>query len=628
MPRAALKSKRSKQRRRVHAPFPGFIEQCDPTLRDDPPRGPGWLHEIKHDGYRVQLHMRDGGVRLYSRTAKDWTTQFIPIAKSGGVLAAQDAILDGEAVVLNAQGVADLQALRREIGKDTSERLTYHAFDLLHLDGADLRALPLIERKERLRTLLEGAPNNLVYVDHLFAEGPRVFRSACELGLEGVVSKREESPYRSGRQDDWIKTKCIKSDSFPIIAFVEKLGAKPRRIASLYVGRRDERGRLLYAGKVRSGYSSADLLEIRERLNPLISKRSPLDVPAKKEKATWVKPEVLAEVQYSNVTESGLLREAVFKGLRDDLAPLEPRTIRAPRLVPAKALRGRPAQADKPHIGVPRENILQLLPEAVVPTREQLAEYWARMWRIALPQLGHRPLKLVRHVHGTTFYHKGPLPPIPKAVHQLRLQKREGGEGVRLWVESLGGLLGLVEIGAVELHAWNATAEDIEHADRLVFDLDPGEGIAWEFVIDTALALREMLLSEGFNSWPKITGGKGLHIIAPLADKMTHDKAHAYTHAIAQKLAQTAPERYVTSAALAKRPGKLFIDYLRNGRGTTAIGAYSPRAREGFPVAAPVTWKDVEKGIAPDALTMSSFPTPPHSSRPGRAKPAPRRGSA
>ena len=240
-----------------------------------------------------------------------------------------------------------------------------------------------------------------------------------------------------------------------------------------------------------------------------------------------------------------------------------------------------------------------------MPTKEQLAAYWTRVAKKALKYLGRRPLKFVRHIHGTTFYHKGPLPEIPPAVHRLTVQKREGGEGTRLWVDDLEGLLGLVEIGAVELHPWNSTVEDFEHPDVLVFDLDPGEGVEWTFVRETALRLRELLKSEGHdNSWPKLTGGKGVHVMVPIARGMTHDQAHAYCKALAERVAHTNPARYTTSAALAKRPGRLFIDYLRNGRGTTAIGTYSPRARPGFPIAAPVTWKHLERDIKPDAFHM------------------------
>jgi bifunctional non-homologous end joining protein LigD len=300
------------------------------------------------------------------------------------------------------------------------------------------------------------------------------------MGLEGLISKQQVAPYRSGRTESWIKVKCGKRDAFPIVAFVEKLGAKPRKIASLYVSRR-EGERLLYAGKVRSGYTESVARDLRERLDPFIRKDSPLSEPVKKPKATRAEPVIAAEIAYGTLTENALLREAVFKGLSED------------RDVPAAATpTGMPSRAGhRPaRKGVPRENILQLLPDAVAPSKEELAAYWKKVWKRALAHLGRRPLKLVRHVNGTSFYHKGKLPPVPEAVHRLTIEKRKGGEGTRLWVDDLAGLLGLVEIGAVELHAWNARVEDIEHFDMLVFDLDPGEGVAWEFVIETALTLR------------------------------------------------------------------------------------------------------------------------------------------
>lgn len=334
---------------------------------------------------------------------------------------------------------------------------------------------------------------------------------------------------------------------------------------------------------------------MRERLDPLIRKSSPLDAAVKKPKATWVEPSVQAEIEYGALTDDGLLREAVFKGFRDDLSL---RKVKAPRLAPSSA--------GRPKLGVPKENILQLLPEAVAPSKDQLSDYWTLVWKKALPHLGRRPLKLVRHVHGTIFYHKGPLPKsIPPAVHQLRIRKREGGEGTRLWVDSLQGFLGLVEIGAVELHPWNSLVEDFEHADRIVIDLDPGEGIGWDAVVETALDLRRLMAEEGFDTWPKLTGGKGIHLMAPLDQPVLHDKAHRIAQRLVSALAARNPDRYLLSAQT-KRRGRIFLDYLRNGRGTTAIGTYSPRARERFPIAAPVTWKRIENGIAPDAFTMES----------------------
>jgi bifunctional non-homologous end joining protein LigD len=576
------------------ATFPRFITPCDPTLREQAPEGSEWLHEIKIDGYRAQLHIHDGRIRVYSRSGYDWTGQFHQIAQAARALASHDLIIDGEATVLGNTGLPDFQQLRRELAKKHSDRLIYHAFDLLYLDGYDLRRAPLIERKAALRDVLPKRMPTIAFAEFFEKQdGDAVYRHACKLGLEGIVSKLRDSPYRSGRQESWIKLKCTKSDTFPIVAFVEKLGARPRRIASLYLGRR-EGDRLVYAGKARTGYTMAVAREVRERLDPLIVKRSPLSVPVKKPKATWVRPDVLAEIEYGGITDDGLLREAVFKGLREDLFAAD-----APRAVATRAQR-----APKGRGGVPRENILQLLPDAVAPSKEELAVYWRQVAKRALPYLGLRPLKLVRHTRGTTFYHKGPLPPIPEAVHQLRIEKREGGEGVRVWVDSLAGLLGLVEMGVVEVHPWAATVHDVEHADTLVFDLDPGAGVPWDFVIESALRMRELLAEEGLKTWPKITGGKGLHVMAPLARKLTHDAAHTYARRLAQRLADMDADRYTTSASLARRPGRLFVDYLRNGRGTTAVGAYSPRVQEAFPIAAPVSWTQVEQGIRPDALTM------------------------
>jgi bifunctional non-homologous end joining protein LigD len=576
------------------APFPGFITPCDPTLRDRAPDGPGWLHEIKIDGYRAQVHVHHGRITIYSRSGYNWTDHFHQIAQAVKAFSGHDFIIDGEATVFGNTGLPDFQALRRELAKRHADRLIYLAFDLLYLDGHDLRAAPLVERKRALQNLLANRAPKIVYVEHFeMHDGEAVYRHACKLKLEGIVSKRRDSRYRSGRQETWLKLKCTKSDTFPIVAFVEKLRARPRKIASLYVGRR-EGDRLIYAGKARSGYTEQVAREVRERLDPLIIRKSPLSVPVKKPKATWVKPVIQAEIEYGGITDDGLLREAVFKGLRDDL-PLGKAAATTPRRAEPGKRRG----------GVPRENILQLLPHAVAPSKEELAAYWRKVAKRALPYLGRRPLKLVRHTRGTIFYHKGPLPPIADDVHQLRIEKREGGQGVRVWVDSLAGFLGLVEMDVVEVHPWAATVDDIEAADMLVFDLDPGAGIAWDFVIETALRMRELLEGEGFKPWPKLTGGKGLHLMTPLPQTLTHDAAHNYARRLAQQLARTDPDRYVTSASLARRPGRLFIDYLRNGRGTTAVGAYSPRMREGFPIAAPVSWKQVERGICSDAFTLA-----------------------
>jgi bifunctional non-homologous end joining protein LigD len=582
------------------APLPAFIEPCHPVVGALPSEKEEdrWAPEVKLDGYRVQAHIAPNKITLYTRRGYDWTQRFATIAHELETLPARTAVIDGEIIVPDENGAPNFHALHADLAKGRTDRLIYYAFDLLYLDGFDLRSATLRDRRQALRALIGAGSARVRFSENLHTKGSALFELACRMNLEGIVIKRWDSPYRSGEQDSWRKVKCKKSDSFPIIAFVEKLGARPRRIASLYLGRY-ENGELLYAGKAQTGFANEDLYEVRERLDPYVTNRCPLGVPIKKPKATWVAPVVQAEVEYSTFTSAGLLREPVFKGLREDLVP---QSALAPRRTARKTASPRES-------GVARENILQLLPDAVPPPPHELIDYWQRVHEQALPYLARRPLKLVRHVRGTTFYHKGPLPRAPPGVRQLKITKRSGGEGTRVWIEDLDGFIGLTQMGVVELHPWNATVDDIEHADQMVSDLDPGHGIASSLVVDTAFTLRELLEQAGFESWPKLTGGKGIHLMVPLRERMTHDAAHRRSRLIAEQLARTDPERFTVSATLSWRPRRLFIDYLRNGRGTTAVGTYSPRARPGHPIAAPVTWKDIEAGIRPDAFSMSHLPS-------------------
>jgi len=580
-------------------PFPGFVEPSLATLRAKAPEGGRWIHEIKFDGYRTQLHLNNGKARALTRRGYDWTEKFKPMADAIEGLA-DSLIIDGETIVAGPKGVPDFAALHADLAKTRTDRLRYVAFDLLYLNGQDFRALPLIERKHKLKQLLEEAPDILQFSDHFETSGNDLFKQACKLGLEGVISKLRDAPYRSGSTESWIKTKCVNRDNFPIIAFVEKLEARPRRIASLYIGRR-ENGKLLYAGKAQSGFRDADLYMLRERLDPYVRKTSPLDQAIKKPKATWVDPVVEAEIAFNGITADGLLRAPVFKAIREDISP--------PDQKPVAKRTPKPTDVAKQKTGkVPRENILQLLPDAVAPSPEELKRYWTKVGPRALEHLGRRPMKLVRRVGDVVFYHKGRLPPIPESVHQLKIEKREGGEGVRVWVDDVDGLLGLVDMGVVEVHPWNATIDDLEHPDMLVFDLDPGDGVEWAFVTDTALKLRDMIEEADLDSWPKVTGGKGIHIMVPIEPDMDHDQAREYARGLSSKLAATNPDKFTINSAPQHRNGRIFIDYLRNGRGTTAAGAFSPRARPGFPIAAPVTWKQVERGIEPTAYSITKLP--------------------
>jgi bifunctional non-homologous end joining protein LigD len=601
--------------------MPDFIEPCSPKI-DAPPKNDDWVHEIKFDGYRLQAHLDDGAVKLFTRRGFDWTPRFSSLATALSGLPIKQVILDGELVVPDHNGIPDFHLLEADIAAGRDDRMIYYTFDVLYLDHYDLRPCELRHRRAALESIVKTGAERIRVSEYLHAEATTILELACRMKLEGIVSKRLDAPYRSGEQSSWLKQKCKHSETFPIIAFVEKLGAKPRRIASLYLGKW-EGDRLLYAGKAETGFKQADLYRLRERLDPHIRTASPLSVPINKPKATWVEPVVDAEIEFSAYTSGGRLRAPVYKGLRDDLAtaPHAPPSIKpsteegAARRPGTPVIRTSPTRIPRKRPHVLKENILQLLPDAFVPTRSALKAYWTRVHQAALPYLARRALKLVRSVSGTTFYHKGPLPEIPQSVHQLRVVKREGGSGTRVWIDDLEGLLALVDMDVIEVHPWNSTVDDLEHADTMVFDLDPGPGVPWSFVVDTAFTLRELLEQADFTrTWPKLTGGKGLHVMVPLTKPMTHDVAHRESRAIAEQLARLDPERYTVSAALSARKGKLFLDYLRNGRGTTAVGTYSPRARAPGTIAAPVTWNALEQpSIRPDQYTMESPPVPPQS---------------
>jgi bifunctional non-homologous end joining protein LigD len=588
------------RRRTRSKPAPGYIAQLDPTEAASPPTGEGWVHEVKWDGFRAQAHLRDGKVITYSRSGLDWTGEFDTVSALVAKLKVRSAVLDGEVVVIGPGGKPDFQALRRNLNKH-SAALQYYAFDLLELNGKDLRARPLVERKAALEKLLARAPDRIRYVEHFETDPHQVIKAACELGLEGIVSKKANSPYEPGRRGSWIKSKCRLTDNFPIIAFVEKLGANPRRIASFYIGRRVG-GELLYGGKIESGYTLEEAQEVREALNPFIQKKSPLDEEIDKPKATWVQPVVEAEIDYRSKTDAGLVRHGSFKGLRDDLATVDiPKSaVSASRKARKQALIPQGNRYAAP------SNMLQLLNGTVAPGLETLEAYWRKVGPQALKYLGRRPLKIVCQVSSKIFYHKQKLPLIPEEVHSLTIQKREGGEGVRVWIDSVDGLIALSRgLEAVELHPWNATVDDIETADQVVLDLDPGDGIDLAFVVETALRVRELMEDIGLKPWPKVTGGKGYHIVAPLPVRMAHDKARGFAHELARQIAGN-DGRYTMSPSMGQRPGHLFVDYLRNGRGSTAVGTWSPRARPGFPIARPVSWKQIEQGIDPAAFTMTS----------------------
>lgn len=550
------------------------------------PTGSRWVREIKFDGYRTQIHLRGDDAVLYSRNGHDWTSRYKALADAVTALSARHAVVDAEVTVPRADGNCDYWTLQKDVAAGESSRLIAYCFDILFLDGRDLRSLPLLERKAILADLLTTDKTaRLRFSESIECDGPAFYREAHAKGLEGVISKVAVSPYRSDRVGTWVKTVCQYREVLPIIGFAIKDG----EFNGFYLAKHHE-GQLIYGGKVEDGFDDALARAFPSELAPFVSKRCVLDHPPDKPKARWLGRMLPAHIVHRGGYGPNRVRHAKFEGFAETAQPQ--------RTTPALPVVSRSS--------VPAKNILQLLPDAVVPSREQLRAHWRRVANDALAHLARRPLKLVRHYEGTTYYHKGPLPPVPRAVHKLRIRKSDGTEGVRLWVDDVAGLLGLADMGIVEVHPWAAKVDNIENPDLMVFDLDPGEGIQYPFVIETALLLRDLLSGEGFASWPKVTGGKGLHVMVPLEPDLTHKAVHTYAKEIATCLAATDRGRYTTMAGAANRIGKLFIDVKRNGRGCTAIGTWSPRALQGFPIAKPVTWDDIERGIRPDAFTLGN----------------------
>ena len=576
---------RPRKASRRKAAMPDFVEPQLATLADETPSGNQWIHEIKYDGYRAQVRVENGRVTISTRRGYDWSEKFSDIVEAAKRF--PDCLIDGEAVVLDAKGRTDFSALQSALAGGRKRAIILFAFDLLFLKGEDLRSLPLLKRKAALAGLLGKAHEKasvIRFSEHFTAGGDQMHDSACALGLEGVVSKRVNAAYRSGRNENWLKSKCGERETFLIGGWRETAGGlQSIALAEL----RD--GKLAYIGKAKTGFRDQEDQLLKE-FRKVETSLSPFRMSGheRKDGQRWAEPVLQAEVTFTAWTASKHIRHAKFLGLRQDMTP----RVKEERKAAPKSY-GR--------------NVQRLLAHAPVPADDMLRRYWKAVGKKALKYLARRPLTLVRHEKGRVFFHTGVIPPTPNTVHRMTIQKREGGAGTRLWVDSVAGLVALVNAGVIEVHPWCSTVDDLEHPDVMILDLDPGEGIEWSFVRDTALALRDFVKDEeGLASWPKATGGKGLHLMIPLDGTRDHDAARNYAHRIASAFAKI-DRRYTTIAGASQRRGKLFIDYLRNGRGQTGVGAYSPRARPGFPVAVPLTWKKVENGQQSNTLSIDDL---------------------
>ncbi|MCG6121552.1 MAG: DNA ligase D [Microvirga sp.] len=607
------------------AAMPDFIPPQLATLKAQAPTGEGWLHEIKFDGYRLQAHVADGEVRLLTRSGHDWTDRFGDAApKALAALNAREAVIDGELVVEGSGGASDFSALQADLTEGRSDRFAYYAFDLLHLDGQDLRGARLTDRKAALAALLAGAPAPLRLSEHFDEDGDIVLRHACRLSLEGVISKRADARYQSGRNRDWIKSKCGARQEFVIGGYAPS-SVSADAIGSLALGVFED-GKLRYVGRVGTGFRRAVAEDLRRRLGKPARKTSPfasgLDALARKD-LRFVTPSLVAEVEFAAWTAEGRLRHASFRGLREDKsareivreeAPAPPKSgtskIKAPKSSASKSKASKLSKSRTPAaVSVTLTNPDRVYWKDARVTKQDLAQYYAQVWRYIAPHVVARPLALLRCPTGYAaqcFFQKHAWRGMGKEILNLRDPKDDSDDNTLLGIDGLDGLTALVQGAALEIHPWQSTLDDLERPDQIVIDLDPGDGVPWPTMIEAARDVRARLKEAGLESFVKTTGGKGLHVVAPLTPKAGWDKVKSFAHGIADAMEGDDPDRFVARSTKAARDGRIYVDYLRNGRGATAIAPYSTRARSGATIAMPLGWDELDPAITSSHFTVGN----------------------
>ncbi|MFO1101282.1 MAG: DNA ligase D [Methylocystis sp.] len=566
------------------------------------PASKEWVHEIKFDGYRLQARIEAGRVRLLSRGGLDWTRKFgEEIVAALRALPLGTALIDGEIVVEAQSGASDFSALQADLSEGRSDRFVYWAFDLLYLDGYDLRGATLLERKNALARLLGDEIDAKVrFSAHFEESGAVVLAHACRLCLEGVVSKRRDSLYRSGHVKSWIKAKCFARQEFVIAGYTPSTASR-LSIGALALGVY-QHGVLRHVGRVGTGFTADMARELFAKLEPLRRSSSPFDAPLSAEAARhvrYVRPELVAEVEFRGWTADHLLRHASFRGLREDKPARDVIREQAPPAKPSAT------KAETSAVTLTHPDRLYWPQEGV--TKQGLADYYAEVWRYIAPFIVDRPLALLRcpnGIDGEKFFQKHPWKGIDRNIVLIN-DPNESKEEPLLSIKDLNGLIALVQSAALEIHPWGSSASDWERPDVIIMDLDPGEEVAWESVIAAAEETRDRLQAFGLAGFVKTSGGKGLHVLAPVTPKAEWPQAKAFAKSIADAMAKESPGKFVSTIAKSKRRGKILVDYLRNQRGATAVAPYSPRARPGAPVSVPLAWDELSAAIGPAYFTIA-----------------------
>jgi bifunctional non-homologous end joining protein LigD len=578
--------------------LPEFVEPQLATIAGKPPSGDSWVHEVKFDGYRLLARIDAGRVRLKTRSGLDWTAKFPSVKKALEALPVVSALLDGEVVVETERGTPDFAGLQADLSEGRSDRFHYYLFDLLHLDGTDLTGATLLDRKKVLAQLIAGREGGILkYSEHFSQRGDTMLAHACRLGLEGIVSKLRSARYRSGRSKAWLKTKCVEGSEFVIIGYVPSTTHR-RAIGSLVLGFH-RKGKLEYAGRVGSGFSSRVAEDLWHKLEairvdgPPLEKAPPAEV---RRNVRWTKPALVADVEIRGWTADHIARHAVFKGLRQDKP--------ASDVVPERASTKTAAAFISPVRLTHPDRVLW--PDVGV-TKQGLAEFYAEIWKWIAPYVVDRPLALVRCPGGVDagcFFQKHAW--AGSGAHIIRSRDPDGGEEI-LTIKDLEGLISLVQASVLEIHVWGAKLGSIEKPDGITFDLDPDAEVGWGEVVDAAFEVRDRLKEKGLASLVKTTGGKGLHVYAPLKPHAGWGEVKDFAHALAKEMAKDSPKKYLAMASKSARRGRIFIDYLRNGRGATAVAAYSTRARAGATVSTPLAWEELGPDMRSDRFTMANL---------------------